>query len=478
MTTHVVAVTSEGSFEPRRVRIREGDTVEWRFAEPTDCILPVDVEDRKPVPRAYDPDDPHDFTGPLPRLVPGIHCINQPRQADQSGDHSLPAWVWNEPGFACVYIRLNWQLVNPQPGVYDWSTLTPHMDAAVASGKFFGVSLRAGVQETPAWLFDGRLGAQKCHPIKLPGIARTLGAPHDPNYQHWWFEVHKALAEHIKSNNAWWQRFTAVRISGANYHSAEARLPHSGDKDKPRSDEWNGIWQQAGYSPAGLYGFYAAQGDLLREAMPGKDICYPLIQSGFPNVNAADPAHPPTGVEQTVDIINSGRARWGTDWVVQHLGLQALRQPPNTLPHSGSHPVTTTKGVKVGDGNPNQWALRAGIAGSPTAGQTVNRLRPGTDDLERALTNAWKNSDYIWVEVYDKDVKPSYDAGSGPIGPSGRTLKDWSDRFTDWRRDRWDATLGDPFPMVHRHTFTGLVTGQKLYYVHGHKDGSGLIKAV
>jgi len=474
-TTHRVLVDDDGSFEPRRLTILDGDTVEWTFSGFRDAIVPVDVEDKAVAVRAFNPDDPNEFTGPLPRLISGIHCINQPREVTATSDDSLPAWVWDEPGFNVVYIRLNWQLVNPAPGVYDWSTLDPHMDAAVRSGKYFGTSIRAGVQETPEWLFDARLGDQKCKPIDFSGIKRTIGLPQDQNYQHWWFEVHRALADHVRSNNAWWQRLTAIRLSGANYHSAEAVLPATSGDD-PKTADYDMIWEKAGYTPMGLYKFFAAQGDLFLEIFPGKDICYPLIQNGWPRANAEDPTNRIGGVDQTVEILQRGRERWGSSFVVQHLGLQALRSPPNTLPHSGSHPVTSTRGVKVGDGNPNQWALRSGFQGSPTAGQTVNRLHETKDGVEKALMNAFGNSDYVWVELYARDVKPSFDNDSGPIGSLGYTLEAWGDRFTEWRRERWNDELGDPFPMTHSHTFTKTEPGkQKFFYMHGNKEGRGVI---
>ncbi len=456
---HTIKIQTDGSCCPTELKINDGDTVEWTSSGVLPAIIPIDDQGES---KPYDANDPNDFTGPLVKAVPGIHCINNPSEPIEE---TLPNWVWDEIGFTCIYIRLNWQIINPEPGVYDWTSLDPHMNAAIRSGKFFGISVRAGVQETPQWLFASHLGDKKCKPVSFDGIVRTLGLPQDPNYQHWWFEMHKALADHIRSRNAWWQRLVSVRVSGANYHSAEAKLPNReiGEKNEsgpvPCQPDWQ-IWQDAGYTPDGLYTFYRRQGNLFIRIFPGKSICYPLIQAGFPRANAADSTNRPKGFEQTEYIIDMGRRLWGDTWVVQHLGLQALRCPPNSLPHSDSHPVTSDRGVEVKDGNPNQWALRAGIAGSPTAGQTMNDI--GAERLESALENAWKNSDYIWVEVYAKDVRPSFDNGSGSIGSSGYTLKDWSLRFYDWRMERWGGSLEDPYPGKHTHTFSRTETCKKL----------------
>ncbi len=471
-----IKMQTDGSCCPTELEIKDGDTVEWVSPGVLPAIIPIDDQGGS---KPYDANDPNDFTGPLVKAVPGIHCINQPII---SVEETLPDWVWDEPGFTCIYIRLNWQIINPQPGVYRWESLEPHMDAAVKSGKFFGISVRAGVQETPQWLFNDKLGDKKCKAVDFEGILLDLGLPQDPNYQYWWFEMHKALAVYIRSRNDWWQRFVSVRVSGANYHSAEARLPNRkiGEKENdsrpvPGRPDWL-VWLDAGYTPEGLYTFYRRQGNLFIEIFPGKSICYPLIQDGFPRANAADPTNRPDHCEQTEHIIEMGRKLWGDTWVVQHLGLQALRDPPNSLPHSGSHPVKSTEGVKVKDGNPNQWALRAGIEGSPTAGQTANNI--GAERLESALGNAWNNSDYIWVEVYDKDVLPSFKNGSGPIGSSGYTLKDWSLRFYDWRMERWGETLGDPYPVKHTHTFSRTETGRipQVFKYRTSVGGKGVIK--
>lgn len=492
MATHIFQVHSDGTVTPQALRVQSGDVVEWHLPGPRTAIVAVDrTYDGGAVRRAH---DPNDFTGPAVELVPGIHCLNNPKNVrhihNRVIDATMPAWVWNEPGFDGVYIRLEWNEVNPAPGVFDWSTVTPHLERAVASGKYIGFSIKAGTQGTPDWIFDPRatLG-YAARSVKLQGVKQTFGAPWDPNYQKWWFEVHKALAEHIASNNAWWQRFTSIRLSGANWHSAEARLPNrqigEDGPDRPAQPDWK-TWEQAGYTPQGMIDFYSRQATLFMELFPHKSICYPLIHNGMPSANADDPSNRPTGPDQVKAITDALREQLGNQLVVQHLGLQPLRDPPNTLPRSGSHPVISVRGVKVGDGNPNKWCLMNGIKGSPTAGQTNNDVvqRGGEYGLELALENAWRNSDYVWVEVYPKDVHASYNLGSGSIGPSGMSLREHADRFASWRAQRWDDELGPAFPTVHRHTFTFTPDGgtslvqRHFFAVDGGTEVAGIVEVV
>jgi hypothetical protein len=64
--THIILVHPDGTFSPQRAEIRDGDTMEWRFSERTDSIIPIpdpamfgSCQPHKP----YDQSDPNEFTG-------------------------------------------------------------------------------------------------------------------------------------------------------------------------------------------------------------------------------------------------------------------------------------------------------------------------------------------------------------------------------------------------------------------------------
>ncbi len=76
--SHTVLVNTDGTFSPQRLFIQNGDTVVWRFSERTDCIIPVDstgtgnwTQNWKP----YRPEEPNEFTGPMPQAVSGIFTL-------------------------------------------------------------------------------------------------------------------------------------------------------------------------------------------------------------------------------------------------------------------------------------------------------------------------------------------------------------------------------------------------------------------
>ncbi len=469
---HRVVVRADGAITPRRLTIPRGDSVVWEFPK-GEAVLPVDYDEATARVSARPfVGDTEDFTGPLVRGVPGIHVISQPLRKDRDGNRDpLPDWVWDEPGFSCVYLRLEWDRVQPDPETFEWAELDGWMNAAVSSGKYFGVSVKAGQSSTPRWLFDPRLGSRACVPIdfEVPNGTMRMGLPWDANYQGWYFGMTRALARHIRSNNGWWQRLSSVRVSGANYHSSEARVPN---RERGQPTMKGGVvrrppivpcvadrvvWERAGYTPEKIYAFYREQRNVLLESFPGKDICFQLIQDGWPHANADDPSNRPVLTEQAQRIIREGRAHIGNRWIVQHLGI--LPTPDGEFPATGWHPITAIKPRGdgpgqfrwAGSGFPNSWALEAGIDGSPTAWQTMNTVK--AREVESAIENAWCHSDGIWIEVYPETVQHAYEAGSVPLSPGGCTIAQWTDKFYRWRMDCWGEEMGDPFPGFLRHTF-------------------------
>src|SRR5688572_25809971 len=153
--THTVIVNADGSFSPRRIQIHDGDTVEWKLQDRTDAIIPVDPTGPLPILcsayKRYDPADPNEFTGPLPRAASGIFTLGpdgsglaietlgmpdpscDPRLSpNKAGNQYLcnngepfatMDWTWQNPNITGVFIRLRWDEVNPGPGVYDWTTM-------------------------------------------------------------------------------------------------------------------------------------------------------------------------------------------------------------------------------------------------------------------------------------------------------------------------------------------------------------------
>jgi hypothetical protein len=468
---HIVTVDTDGNFSPRALTINSGDMVLWEFdiaTHYTDSIIPIEVTPARPerpgpgsieppvnIPaglpvcpaKPFDPDDPNEFTGPLPRAPSGIFILNPDEEP-----YTINPDLWAED-FTGIFIRLRWNDVNPAPGQFDWSVLDDQMEKAVRHGKMFSLVFKAGKDGIPDWIFEEPITIPEISaelpglPAGLPGRSggarellvrqlflrdtgadpapgscgsrMRLGSPADLAYRIRYFQLLRAAAAHIKSRNIWYRSLAHIKLSGANLHSAENRLPKrcwsptgsgqtadecdcvargAGDPLQLDSCICNPqVWAtEGGYTPGGLYEFYRQQADLLAEEFPDKDMSFMLIQDGWPEVNddgeyvdqdlvnaqgeyvgGLPPAQNavPSSVNQLNALLDQGAANHGARFLVQHNGLRPEPQYEGEAPctQSGRHPTYgpfDTRGPC-----PNRHALLAGERnGSITGFQTVNKF--------------------------------------------------------------------------------------------------------
>lgn len=514
--THTVVVNADGTYTPQWLNILDGDTVKWQFPDRRRAIVRVHPDgsafpDWCEAYLPYDPDDPNEFTGPMPLAPSGVFALG-PTEAGLavyvSGDPSAPCneatapsangkFLCSEagpanaplqetldgPGIAGVFLRCEWDAIETAPGVYDWSVLDAEVDRVAKAGKLYSLAFKAGKAGTPDWLFsdlgltelrlqDGGSHGSGC------GIRMSLGNPATPLYGDRYRTFLTAVADHLKQNPAWYRALAYVKPSGANLITHENRLPESCDAACPVCN--TAEWAADGYTPAGLYAFYEAQFQAIAAAFPDKVMSYMLIQAGFPRVTDAtdyqgctggcDPANIPDGAEQTNAILAIGAADQGARFVVQHNGLKEKPTGAAACPNEGVHPATGPFAT-AGTGCPNPYVLRQGQAGQVTAFQTVNRSQVDTlAELDATFLNALDNSDAIFVEAYESLLWEAIETGgaldSGAATP--RTLADWSSEFNKRRRLNHFISKGlpDPYPKTHRHRFTRTIgtTGAEIYH--------------
>lgn len=464
---HVVTVNPDGSFTPTRVEIFSGDTVEWRFAGRTDAIVPVGLNAEghpdcaSPLP--YVPDDPNEFTGPMPRAASGIFTLS-PEEAPYTTQDE----TWQSSNLTGVFIRPRWDEVHLGPDQFQWAEVDAEIEQAVRHGKVFSIGFKAGVRGTPRWIFDPAATDAPVTPLdfgfRQEGRPAYYGSPADENYRKHYFAFLRAFAAHLRARNAWYRALAYVKICGLNLYTHENRLPKETVEDIAT---WAGPGR---YTPTALLDFYHEQTRVLVEEFPDKSMSFALIQDGFPEINDAGeyrgqptpPQEPiPSGAAQTTAVLEQGRLEHGLLFAVQHNGLQTK---PAYCPGSGLHPIEVDSNFHyVGSGCPNRWVLAESAAGQVTGYQTVNNLAD-LFEVESALQNAWDNSDAVFLEVYETIGLAADGAGL----PSGMTLGDWAERFHQRRRSAFPE-IPDPFPMTHRHSFTRTTSGstpQQLYYVN------------
>ncbi len=145
------------------------------------------------------------------------------------------------PGVDGLTYLLDWDSLEPDQGVYDWTELDKWMSATVSSGGNVILAIRAG-QNTPCWLFkkpqcgDGYTksyaGATPLTFLVSPreGVGQSkcnteiIAAPWDPVFLSEWDSMLAHIAEHLKSTGTY-NALVSLRLSGINRTTAELRLP-------------------------------------------------------------------------------------------------------------------------------------------------------------------------------------------------------------------------------------------------------------
>ncbi len=499
-----VKVNADGSLTPGSVTINSGDTIEWSLSGTGDSIIPIDWNgSASGYCSAIRPYSPNDFAGPMPLAVGGIFTLSPldagfvPVAAGSGCGSGSPLATaagqvlcragtsgatmdatWQDPTLTGVFIRLLWSDVQKAPGTadanFDFTVLDREVNKAVKNGKVYSLAIKAGDDGTPPWLFS----SGGVTPLQLQdsgsddtagcGSRMTLGNPTELAYQNHYFDLLRKVAAHLKSRADWYRALAYIKPSGANLFTHENRLPKRCSSGCICNTQ---VFSQHGYRPSGLYAFYQAQTNLLTQEFPNKTMVYALIQDGFPRVNEngdyenvdgkSSGGALPTGVEQTVTIINNGQAAHGLAFAVAHNGLQ----------------VKKTEGCLANinlQGCPNKWVLQEGLEGQVTGFQTNNAegvRNPA--DVDSTLVNAQVNSQAIYVELYKERYWEAVRQPNGIIDPagSGKTMAQWVSEFQT-RRVSLFPTLGDPLPKTYRHTFTSSST-LTLHYIHGAKCGIG-----
>ncbi|MCB9684410.1 MAG: beta-galactosidase [Alphaproteobacteria bacterium] len=469
--------------DPPTLTVRPGTTVTWELPDRyRDSVVPL-RDGAADVCRAFAPwtGGPEDLTGPLPRNASGVFVLDGSGEDEEEVGSTVTDETWASPDNVGVSLRLEWDEVQPERGRYDWSGLDRELDRAVANGKLFNVSIKAGYHGTPSWIFDagverlvfrdhGTHGRDEC----ACGAFMELGSPTDPRYRELYLEVLGALADHLRGNAAYYRSLAYIKPSGANLYSAEARLPKRCNCERscpnapcpvpPRFRDAPNlgpdgricnteVWAKSGYTPEGLYAFFADQERVLAERFPDKDMNFMLIHSGFPLVESADrylrcgqdPKTAPIGAtDQTKELLERGWKQLGARFSIMHAGVQ-----PN-------HPVNRMLRTQREEGQ---------IVGL----QTHNEVR-GPTDLVKTMRNGLDSTPVTFFEIYE-----------AAASTSSAVLPALNAELHDRRRAmaRGDGPLRDPYPTTHQHTF--LEPGETRYvdpYRCVGKSSVGVIRVV
>src|SRR5438876_871091 len=92
--------------------------------------------------------------------------------------HDIDPGLVNDLGIVGITIAEDWDVVNPAPGVYDWSTVDARIAQAKAAGfQYISLGITDSSLQTPTWLLDSLPADQKIALIDPASTHKTFCQP-------------------------------------------------------------------------------------------------------------------------------------------------------------------------------------------------------------------------------------------------------------------------------------------------------------
>lgn len=268
---------------------------------------------------------------------------------------SLPDAVYASDAVKGVSLNLVWNTIEPEKGVYDWTTLDREVMRAVETGKQISLAVLPARPDAPGWLFDE--GAQKFDAtLWQRGKADqpiSIATPWDPIYQSEFAKMMDALAQHLHSIPGAYQAVSVVKITGVGENTQELKLPSQIDGN------YNAAWQAAGYTPEKVIDAWKAFGESTSKAFSDKILtlatvekdAFPLIDNNGNVVTTKSPGY----VDITKAIVDVGIQMFGDKFMVMYGGLGGgkLSDVVTAAVQDGAlaaYQTNTLLGTRAGDG--------------------------------------------------------------------------------------------------------------------------------
>ena len=123
--------------------------------------------------------------------------------------HDIPPGLVNNLGIVGILISEDWDIVNPAPGVYDWSTVDARIAQAKAAGfNYIALAIIDSSADTPTWVLDSLPDNQKIDLLDVASNHKTFCQP-----------IHTALYWNPTFHQA---RLDLIAAAGAKYTSDPA----------------------------------------------------------------------------------------------------------------------------------------------------------------------------------------------------------------------------------------------------------------
>ena len=182
--------------------------------------------------------------------------------------------VIETPGVAGVSLSADWEEMEPEEGVFNWTALDAKIERAAQMGKLITLRIFPGIS-TPEWVygkgarcfefvdknpFHGEEFYRRGHRHGTYGQTLKIPVPWDEAFLSSWEKFITAVGAHYKGTAS----IAMVHVTGPTRHSAEMHLPKT-EVDKQK-------WLALGYTPRKLVRAWERCIDAFASAFPGSAV--------------------------------------------------------------------------------------------------------------------------------------------------------------------------------------------------------------
>ena len=301
----------------------------------------------------------HLFPSPLIPLGPGSGTPTfggiyfMPSKGDSlsgtSAKEKSDLLAFQNPVVDGVYLRDDWNSIEPTEGVYNWNYLDSQVAVADAAHKKIEISVQAGVH-TPPWVFAD--GAQQFHTITTETAqgnfckSAVVPVPWDPIFLTKWTAFINAFAAHYANNS----NVAVVKITGINITTDETVAPQETGETVTEGNNAKGSngtcqtnndvseWVADGYTGQKVFTAWKTIATAFATAFPHQYLGIMTSEHSFPQINFTTSTADPSGGALSINyFLPAGKQILGNRFIVGQNGAR-----PNHLDASIWNFATST----------------------------------------------------------------------------------------------------------------------------------------
>lgn len=312
-------------------------------------------------------------------------------------------------------ISIEWNLVEPNPHVYDWSHLDKWVEKAILLNKKLSLGIIAG-HFAPEWLYDPQIGVPRNNfnynrnPRGVFCSVLAQPSPWHPAYLREYGAMITALSGHLRDmqvagrpRGAVYDAVRIVKLSGINVTTEELRVAANKPDDGPcKQSDATAIWADAGFTPNRILSAWMKIATDTAQAFPDKTLAVDIIHRGaFPSIDDNGQIYTPSHDapdDLTVMILNAAVPMFRDRLMVKWNALWQAKAPQEVL--DAGH-----KGAQIGWQMNGFMGVRegSGCIYKPFVARTCETI----DDFRAILDNGIaKGGNYI--EIQAPNLNPNY----------------------------------------------------------------------